>query len=287
MNSFSKIYSLAILAIGLVACQLNAVNPSYRIVDKNVTSGDFTSISLGLKGKVVYSQGSTTTARVSGSDNVVDLVQFQNVGGKLTIKFQDGVNVRIDDDDDLMIYISSPNINALTVTGAGSIDVSGALNVSSLDLKVTGRGDIETKGIRASGDITATVTGSGDISMDANNQANSITMTTSGSGDVDCDNPTARTITATVSGTGDIDIEGGLTSTATLTTTGTGKIEAHRLEAGVVNATVTGRGDITCYAVDTLKSNISGRGSVRYLGSPKIVSSGNYQPEVYRRGYDD
>lgn len=281
MNNLTRLICLLFVtaAMGMASCRADVVTPSNKIINKNVNVGNFSSISLTCAGKVVYSQGAAPSVRINGSDNIIDLVEMKNGGGKLTIKFRDGVKVKLRDDNDLVLYISSPTISSLSIIGSGDIDVKSPINASSLNISVTGSGDIETKGISATGDINVVLCGSGDVNMDLNNRANAINVAVSGSGDVECENPTAHKINCALSGSGDIDIKGGSAREASFAVTGSGDIAAKRLDAGIVNASVSGSGNIFCRATNTLTTSNTGSGDVKYYGNPKVVNSGGKKPE--------
>ncbi len=272
------------MAIGTVSCdaQTQTVTPSNNIINRTVKTGDISGIVMTCKGKVVYSQGAASSIRMNGADNVLDVVELKNNGGRLVIKFRDNVRVKSLDDDDLVFYITSPSVSNLSVTGSGNIEVNSALNVSSLDLLVSGSGDVETKGIKASGDINVSVSGSGAVEMDIDNRANAINVSLSGSGDVECENMTARSISCGVSGSGDVEFKGGITNKASFSISGSGSVEAKRLEAVNVTAAVSGSGRVVCNVADTLKSSISGSGSIKYYGTPKVINTGKKQPEAMR-----
>lgn len=286
MSRLTHFISVAIMAIAMSTVSCNAktqtVIPSNNIINKTVKTADISGIVMMCKGKVVYSQGAASSIRMNGADNVLDVVELKNNGGKLVIKFRDDVRVHLLDDDGLVFYITSPSVSNLSVTDAGDIEVNSMLNVQSLDVSVSGSGDVETKGIKASGAINVSVSGSGAVEMDIDNCASTINIDISGCGDVECDNVTARSINCGVSGSGDAEFKSGITNKALFAVSGSGEVEAKHLEAGIVKAAVSGNGRVVCRAADTLESTISGSGSVRYYGTPKVISNGWKQPEAMR-----
>ena len=240
MRRLTHLVFIAIMAIaiGTVSCnaKTQTVTPSSNIINRSVNTGDIHGIVMMCKGKVVYSQEAASSIRMNGADNVLDVVELKNNGGRLVIKLRDDVRVLSLDDDDLVFYITSPSVNSLSVTGAGDIEVNSMLNVASLDLSVSGSGDVETKGIKASGSINVKVSGSGSVDMDIDNRANAINIGVSGSGDVEFENVTARSINCSVSGSGDVEFKSGITNKAEFAVSGSGEVEAKHLEAGIVAA---------------------------------------------------
>ena len=68
---------------------------------------------------------------------------------------------------------------------------------------------------------------------------------------------------------------GGITMSGTakwlkLECSGVGSIDAENLKARRVQGDVSGVGGIKCYATDTLKAIVSGVGSFKYTGSPRV-----------------
>lgn len=286
MKIYTRFISLAVIAAFLgiftafATTSTKTVTASNKIIDKDMSVGDFHDITLSCQGKVVYSQGAKTSIRVNGADNIVPLVELKNDGGKLKIKFRDNVKIDLGDNNNLVFHITTPNVSGLNVVGSGDIDVNGAINAhSSLNLSVTGSGDIETKDIRSSGALKVSVTGSGDINMDISNTASNISMTVVGSGDIECENPAAHNMTCTLNGSGDIEIKGGRTTKAIFDLSGSGDIAAKRMKAGNVDATVRGSGNVICNAIESLKTSITGSGNVKYIGNPKVIVTGTKKPD--------
>ncbi len=88
-------------------------------------------------------------------------------------------------------------------------------------------------------------------------------------------------LTLDVSGNGELRCSGNVTE-LTLNSSGSGKFDCEDLIANNVKITVTGNGDAVVHAVDSLNVNISGSGSVQYIGDPEIkkqvTGSGTIKP---------
>ena len=272
----------ALLMAVLASCNAvmaKTIKTSDNVVDKEVAMDRITGVTLAINARVVYTQGDATTLRMHGPDNIVDEVRLVNKGGMVTIKYDDGVNVAGKMDKSmLMIYITSPSISDLVVSGSGDIDVPGRIDVALLNLVVSGSGDISTKGITAKSVINATVAGSGDIEMDLATNASELNAVVAGSGDIECENVGARLANLVVNGSGDIEVKGGHAATASITISGSGDVNARRMQASTVNAVVAGSGDVICNATTVLNATISGSGEIKYVGTPQVTCATRDKP---------
>ena len=74
------------------------------------------------------------------------------------------------------------------------------------------------------------------------------------------------------SGVGDIEI-GGVADDVKLVCSGVGSIRANQLKAINVKADVSGVGSVTCYASERIDGTVSGVGSLKYAGHPKVKNT--------------
>lgn len=274
--------SVAVLSAGLANAASKTVKPSGSAVSKSYNITSVTGISLSSQGIVYYEQGKTTSVKVKATQTILDILEIVCKDGLLSIGFKKDVSVKMDNDD-LIIYVTAPNVKKLSLSGSGDIKVNSAISIDKLDIDLSGSGDIKFNGVTAT-NITANVAGSGDIDFGADTKATNINFNVTGSGNVECDNPMAENVNCTVSGSGDIKMDGGKATNASLSVNGSGDISAHNMETQTVQASTSGSGDITCNSKETLDSSISGSGSVKYSGSPTTVNtSGNSTPSTYNK----
>ena len=74
------------------------------------------------------------------------------------------------------------------------------------------------------------------------------------------------------SGVGDIQI-GGVADDVKLVCSGVGSIRASELKALNVKASVSGVGSVSCYASERIDGTVSGVGSLKYAGHPKVKNT--------------
>lgn len=256
MRTLQSMFAAVICLLLSVACSSqgnyssffggdNTIKASKNYVNKEIFVADFTNLNVKGSPDVTFTQqAGKPKVSIYTSDNIIDLLDIYVDKKTLHIGFKKNVSVNY---HKLIIQVSSPALNHISVTGSGAVKVAGQLNTEQLALRVSGSGDIFGKNITCT-QCQATVTGSGDISLE---------------------NLEATTTQAEITGSGDISLKG-KTQEASYKITGSGDLTASDLKAETVSASITGSGDIKCHASTHLKTRISGSGDIGYKGNPQI-----------------
>jgi hypothetical protein len=148
-----------------------------------------------------------------------------------------------------LVDVYCPVLTGVSVSGSGSFAAMDKITASSFEANISGSG--KTEGTVECGNYSANISGSGKI---INN--------------VVCDN-----LTAYISGSGEITITGtGKDSNVRIT--GSGDFNGIEFKTNNVSAQISGSGNMNIWVLDYLKANVSGSGSVRYRGNPRIDFSG-------------
>jgi len=231
----------------------------------------FTKISFRFPGKLYLTQGSPQKVEVEGKKEILEELETEVEGGKLIIGKEGswfdwnwGNN-----DDRINVYITVPNIEALSVSGSGDIVGQNTINANDLDLNVSGSGSLFLD-IEAKGDVEADVSGSGDIELKG--KCRRFDSDVSGSGKVDLNLSIAERADFGVSGSGKIMADGSAQEVKA-TISGSGKVLAANLVADRCEVRISGSGDVEINVKSELDANISGSGSVSYKGNPSKVNS--------------
>lgn len=116
---------------------------------------------------------------------------------------------------------------------------------------------------------TLVLAGSGNIEVSAL-RADKFSVELSGSGDIEIASITADNLEVQISGSGTLRASGGRAGKQEVTISGSGKYEARDLQSNEADVTISGSGSMTINVRQHLKVNISGSGSVRYVGSPAL-----------------
>jgi len=225
---------------------------------------NFTKISFGFPGKLYLKQGSPQKVELEGNKEILKEVETEVEGSRLKIGREGKwFDWNFKDDDKITVYITVPNIEAVSVSGSGDIIGESKIRTNDLDLNVSGSGSLSID-VEAKGDVDANVSGSGN--MDLKGHFESFESDVSGSGRV--------VLSAIIDGAADFGISGsgkiqasGSADIVKTTISGSGKVLAADLRTNRCDVRISGSGDVE------INANISGSGSVSYRGNPKKVNS--------------
>lgn len=230
---------------------------------------NFTKISFGFPGKLYLKQGSPQKVELEGDKDVLEEVETEVDGSRLRIgKEGKWFNWNFNDDK-IIVYVTMPNIEGVSVSGAGNIIGQSKINTDDLDLHVSGSGSLSLE-VDARGDVEADVSGSGNI--DLKGRCESFDSDVSGSGKVRLAAAIDSRATFGVSGSGRIEASGSADNVKT-SISGSGRVLAADLETNRCEVRISGSGGVEINVKNELDANISGSGSVSYRGNPSKVNS--------------
>ena len=218
MKTFGRFVALAAFAMAWVVCtacsssgSLRSDKESHKRVSQVLNLGYFSRIESYTSYDVKFVQGKTPSVRVVGAKGLVERLSVQRSGETLVIKAKGGgFSFSFDDDTPLIIYITSPDLTGVKLTGSGDFDVDGPLDTDVLDVALEGSGDIDIKDIKAQ-TVSCEVNGSGDVDLGLNRVGVS-TLKVFGSGDIEAKMYDCGTSDCSVFGSGDITLKGTLRS---------------------------------------------------------------------------
>jgi hypothetical protein len=237
---------------------------------RNVST--FTKISFRVPGKLYLRQGATQKVEIEGKKETIQKIETEVDGGKLVVGKEGSWtnwNWGDDDDDQVNVYITVKDIEALSVGGSGDLIGETKITSADLDLNVSGSGSMKVE-VDASGDLEADVSGSGDI--DLKGKCKSFNSDVSGSGKVAMSISVSEKADFGVSGSGKI-MASGSARKVKASISGSGKVLASDLVTNSCEVRISGSGDVEINVKNELDANISGSGTVSYKGNPSKVSS--------------
>ena len=213
----------------LVSCHNTAVISKDYVTEDRLIKG-FEEVEVVGSPNVYYTQADSFSVRVKGPDNFVDNILTEKNGKTLTVRNKGKwgvVNISFSDEDELAVYVTSPDLVAVRVNGSGDfistdlIDTdnmnitlrgSGDINIDKLlcdrcDVELIGSGDIDLPEVEAK-ETSAVLVGSGDIKMGLS-KVTDTRLSLKGSGDIKVDfSEGCRSVDCTVNGSGDIGLSG-------------------------------------------------------------------------------
>lgn len=272
-----------------ISCKAETrITASKNYVTKNVTVGNFISISTSSIIDIEYSQG-PQSVKIYAPDNVIPYVEVAVTDGLLKARFN-AKDISIQGNATIKIIISSPNVSMFRTSGTGNLTITSDLRLSSpLDMKTSGTGDLSFKSI-SSPSATITTTGSGNVEGDNLTANSTITLNANGTGDVSIDSLSCKSlgvratgstsikvqgisanfVDASATGTGGISLSGN-TQSAMFKASGSGDIIANKLLSKSTTAIASGVGNIKCHASETIDATRNGSGEIGYAGNPKNI----------------
>jgi hypothetical protein len=224
-------YVFALLA--LVSC--NQRRGSGNIVTEQRQTGGFTGINVGGGFEVQLKTGGPTDVRIEADDNIIRDIETEVSGGVLKISTKNGHNFN---NATFKAYITSPEINRVTASGAASVNVEGELKSKE---KIT-------------------LHASGAAHIKSNLDAPEVAVEVSGAGNIDLGGRT-RDYTAEVSGSGDLKSADLKSENTDVHVSGAGKARVH---ASVkLKAEASGAGNISYTGGANVELKTSGAGNVK------------------------
>jgi hypothetical protein len=164
LASISMVIGLFVIFIGLNGCSdefFNCVKGNGKIYTEPRSLLPFETVSVNGDFDVYVEQDTVTDVRVEGDENLVPYILTRVNGSNLTIKVKD--NRCLKETQQVKIYLKSPNIRELNMSGSGMIKTTDTLKSDNIDLSISGSGDI--KALVNSQSVTATISGSGNIDL--------------------------------------------------------------------------------------------------------------------------
>jgi hypothetical protein len=199
MISLKKIFmAAALVAISSFSFAKANIAKALNSEDRHLSG--FNAVSVAGSFDVYITQGSTESVKVEAASDVIDRIVTEVEGGvlKIYIKNNNGFNWSWGNKK-MIVYVSIKDVNAVSLTGSGDVYFKNGLRAPSLKLKLTGSGDLTGKVDVKS--LESSVSGSGDITVSGRAENSSVSVV--GSGDFTGQNLTTTNTTVKVAGSGD------------------------------------------------------------------------------------
>ena len=254
-------------AVAAVA-NVNEITASKNIVKKSFAVGDFERISAGAIFKVIYTPAKgKPKVEVRTADNVMPLVAVAVEGGELQLRLNHNGSIRSIKSID--VYVSSPSLSGITLSGTAKGEIGGRLEAKSFEARLSSVSSLEAGKVDADR-FEARLSGSSKMTV-GNVVAASAKVRASG---------VSKAVVAVDAGETAMNVSGsakavvtGKATKATYSASGASKVAAEGCVAADVVASASGSSKVKCHATGTLKLKRSGVSKISYKGSPRIDAS--------------
>jgi hypothetical protein len=192
-------------AIILIAFILTGIQ--VQAEEQNRKVDPFTEISLRIGAKLHLEQGAKQNLEIVAKSSTLDEIVTEVKDGKLIIRFPNKDYFwKTFQPGEITIYITTPEINGLGVSGSGDIIAENDIKTKILDLGVSGSGNIRLSELSAER-VKAAISGSGDIVLAGKAAAQDLSVAISGSGNFKGFDYSADDVSVKIAGSGNVDIE--------------------------------------------------------------------------------
>ena len=175
--------------------------------EQNRKVDPFSEISLRIGAKVHLEQGAKQNLEIVAKSSTLDEIITEVKDGKLIIRFPNKDYFwKTFQPGEVTIYITTPEINGLGVSGSGDIIAENEIKTKILDLGVSGSGNIRLSELSAER-VKSSISGSGDIVLAGKEAAQDLSVAISGSGNFKGFDYSADDVSVKIAGSGNVDIE--------------------------------------------------------------------------------
>ncbi|PSR55000.1 DUF2807 domain-containing protein [Adhaeribacter arboris] len=203
----------------LAASPTKQLNKHFSLLDDQTRPVDsFSGVASAVPFNVFVTIGPKESLRLEGDSDLIDKIETPVKNGVLQIKMQKGSERWFGSSKKVTIYITAPNLNKLSVSGAGNVEVKGTVKGDRVTTDVSGSGHLSAA--VASSSLSSSISGSG--GMELQGKADEAHIDISGSGKFEGEDLNTKTAKISVSGSGIASIQAEETLNATLS--GSGKV---------------------------------------------------------------
>ena len=165
------------------------------------TVSAFTEISLKIDANVHLKQGNIQSVEVKGNGETLNRLITEVNDRKLVIKYPSDTWFKKWSPGRVDIFVTIPQIDALTISGSGSIDSKEKINSRILSLALSGSGDITLPELHAE-KVAVILSGSGNVKLSGDVTAAELKVAISGSRNVKATDFPANDVNVKIGGSG-------------------------------------------------------------------------------------
>jgi hypothetical protein len=147
---------------------------------------------------VVLSQGDHQSVQVEADKAAMEYIETETKGNTLVVKNREGHWHNL---GHITVYITMTDINAIELSGSGSVESQTPIKASELKIGLSGSGNVKISSLQAPV-LTADITGSGDIYLSGDNDQAQMNATITGSGSIKADELKVANASINITGSG-------------------------------------------------------------------------------------
>jgi hypothetical protein len=191
--------AVLLFALILTGIQVQADEQSRKV-------DPFNEVSLRIGARVLLKQGPKQNLEIVAKASTLEELITEVKDGKLIIRFpNENFFWSSFNPGEIKIYITTPEINGLGVSGSGDIIAEDGINTKTIDMAVSGSGNIKLSELSAER-VVSTISGSGNIILSGKTAAQNLIVNISGSGNFKGLEYSADDVTVKVSGSGNVGV---------------------------------------------------------------------------------
>ena len=256
VKKLTVLITLAILVIFFSGCEKGVfcISGKGEIVSSTITVAEFSEIEASGAFDVVVTEGDIQIVEIVGHQNMIDKVNAVVIHDRLEVDLKRGCY----NDYELTIYVTTPDIQKVKLSGSGEIVIEEFNELEKLDLIIDGSGNINGEYNFPINNLSFLITGSGNINFKT----------------------TSLNITSTIDGSGNVNLSG-TTGTHDIKVEGSGSFHTFDLISDNTSIYVEGSGDSEVNVNENLDIDIFGSGDVYYKGHPNLTINISGSGNVY------
>jgi hypothetical protein len=231
-----KLTCISLLVLLSVSCVMNGkrVKGNGKVVTENRTVSSAKKINVLGSMDVVLAVGQPSV-KVEGDENILKYILIEERDGWLDIRTRDNMN--IDTKNNIVVYVTTPALTQLKITGSGDVRSDGKFTSSEdMSFSLTGSGNliIPFNAPR----VTVAIAGSGD--MTASGETRDVKVSIAGSGNFNGQDLKAENADMNIAGSGDayifadVRLKAHIMGSGSVHYTGNAAIEKNVMGSGVV-----------------------------------------------------
>lgn len=237
---------LALITLIFSGCQKERIVGNGNIISEERIRADFSKIVSNGSFNVEVLQDTVYELIIEAENNLIPYITTDVIRDELVLGFVNNVSVK--NNLPIHIYIKTPSIDAMTLSGSGNVFCS-EIETDVFEMILSGSGNMNCGHVLAQ-DIKLTISGSGNMNCDMETEQLRVALLGSG-----------NFVLVGSADEGEIHLEG------------SGNITAGYLVQESCKSSITGSGSMFIQVISYLEATISGSGNIFYSGNPEVHST--------------